>query len=453
MWRTPATLRGSLDDVPAADPRAAVRDSRVILAIETSCDDTCAAVVTPRRADPLQRRLLAGRARPLRRRRARDRLAPPPRARQRGRRRRARHGRRVARRRRAASPSPRAPGLVGALLVGVATGKALAAARRLPARAGRPPAGPRRRQLPAHGGPPFEPPFLCLIASRRPHAARRASTTTRATRRSAARSTTRPARRSTRARGCSASATPAARRCPSSPPTGDPAAFDFPTGARVAGLDFSFAGLKTALLYKVRDLGEEAHARARRRPRRRLRARDRGGADGARASAPSSETGLDRVAIGGGVAANRRLRERVAALGVAVHVPPPAAVHRQRGDDRLRRALGDAAGLPRATSALDAYATRRARGGMSRASGPGSLEGGVRRRARRARAPACCWPAAADGAAAARSAAARSGPSAPRSPIRCPTTGARRRSPQGRRERVLVELPRPALGELDDVPT
>ena len=25
MWRTPATLRGSLDDVPAADPRAAVR--------------------------------------------------------------------------------------------------------------------------------------------------------------------------------------------------------------------------------------------------------------------------------------------------------------------------------------------------------------------------------------------------------------------------------------------
>jgi ribosomal-protein-alanine N-acetyltransferase len=25
MWRTPATLRGSLDDIPAADPRAAVR--------------------------------------------------------------------------------------------------------------------------------------------------------------------------------------------------------------------------------------------------------------------------------------------------------------------------------------------------------------------------------------------------------------------------------------------
>jgi len=37
---------------------------------------------------------------------------------------------------------------------------------------------------------------------------------------------------------------------------GDPAAFAFPTAARVPGLDFSFAGLKTALLYKVRELGE-----------------------------------------------------------------------------------------------------------------------------------------------------------------------------------------------------
>ena len=40
------------------------------------------------------------------------------------------------------------PGLVGALLVGVATAKALAAARRLPLAPDRPPAGPRGRQLP-----------------------------------------------------------------------------------------------------------------------------------------------------------------------------------------------------------------------------------------------------------------------------------------------------------------
>ena len=37
---------------------------------------------------------------------------------------------------------------------------------------------------------------------------------------------------------------------------GDPDAFAFPV-ARVPGLDFSFSGLKTALLYAVRDLGEE----------------------------------------------------------------------------------------------------------------------------------------------------------------------------------------------------
>ena len=42
MWRTPATLTGSLDDVP--NPRVASRVVN-ILALESSCDDTCAAVV------------------------------------------------------------------------------------------------------------------------------------------------------------------------------------------------------------------------------------------------------------------------------------------------------------------------------------------------------------------------------------------------------------------------
>jgi N6-L-threonylcarbamoyladenine synthase len=88
----------------------------------------------------------------------------------------------------------------------------------------------------------------------------------------------------------------------------------------VAGLDFSFAGLKTALLYKVRDLGEEAT---------REQAADLAAAYEhaivealmARVRRAVDETGLDRVAIGGGVAANRLLRERVRGLGVAVHVP------------------------------------------------------------------------------------------------------------------------------------
>ncbi len=43
---------------------------------------------------------------------------------------------------------------------------------------------------------------------------------------------------------------------------GDPEAFDFPV-ARVPGLDFSFSGLKTALLYKVRELGPDELERRR----------------------------------------------------------------------------------------------------------------------------------------------------------------------------------------------
>ena len=43
---------------------------------------------------------------------------------------------------------------------------------------------------------------------------------------------------------------------------GDPDAFSFPV-ARLDGLDFSFSGVKTALLYAVRDLGADAAARRR----------------------------------------------------------------------------------------------------------------------------------------------------------------------------------------------
>src|SRR5206468_227227 len=43
---------------------------------------------------------------------------------------------------------------------------------------------------------------------------------------------------------------------------GDPGAFAFPV-ARVPGYDFSFSGVKTALLYAVRELGEDELARRR----------------------------------------------------------------------------------------------------------------------------------------------------------------------------------------------
>jgi len=104
---------------------------------------------------------------------------------------------------------------------------------------------------------------------------------------------------------------------------GDPGAFAFPTADGVRGLDFSFAGLKTSLLYKVRELGEAATAARR--------------ADLAasyqhavveqlarRAARALAETGLDRLAVGGGVAANGPLRERLAGLAPTVHVPARA---------------------------------------------------------------------------------------------------------------------------------
>jgi N6-L-threonylcarbamoyladenine synthase len=88
---------------------------------------------------------------------------------------------------------------------------------------------------------------------------------------------------------------------------GDPTAFDFPV-ARVPGLDFSFSGLKTALLYTVRDL--DPAELGRRRPdlaasyqRAIVRALVERTRDAAEA------TGLGRIAVVGGVAANSELRE------------------------------------------------------------------------------------------------------------------------------------------------
>jgi len=87
---------------------------------------------------------------------------------------------------------------------------------------------------------------------------------------------------------------------------GDPSAYDFPV-ARVPGLDFSFSGLKTALLYAVRDLSAEVLEQSRadlaasyqRAIVRALVERTEQAAD---------ELGAEQVAIVGGVAANSELR-------------------------------------------------------------------------------------------------------------------------------------------------
>jgi tRNA N6-adenosine threonylcarbamoyltransferase len=211
------------------------------------------------------------------------------------------------------------PGLVGALLVGVATAKALAAARRLPLV----PVDHLHGHVAANflAPDPFAPPFTCLIASGGHTLLARVDDHSgfallgQTLDDAAGEAFDKGAR----LLGLGYPGGPALSKLAAH---GDRAAFDFPTAARVAGLDFSFAGLKTALLYKVRDLGEEETAR---------RAADLAASYEhaivealmvrvERALAGDPEP---RLAIGGGVAANRLLRERAASLGVPVHIPPP----------------------------------------------------------------------------------------------------------------------------------
>jgi N6-L-threonylcarbamoyladenine synthase len=106
---------------------------------------------------------------------------------------------------------------------------------------------------------------------------------------------------------------------------GDPQAFAFPIAASMVGsrppFDFSFAGLKTALLYKVRELGESAAERR----RADLAASYQHAiveALALRVERALAQTGLGRLAIGGGVAANGPLRERIGGLGVEIDIPP-----------------------------------------------------------------------------------------------------------------------------------
>jgi len=87
---------------------------------------------------------------------------------------------------------------------------------------------------------------------------------------------------------------------------GDPEAFAFPV-ARVPGLDFSFSGLKTALLYAVREL-DEAEVERRRADLAASYQRAIVRALVERLVAAAEQTGHETVAVVGGVAANSELR-------------------------------------------------------------------------------------------------------------------------------------------------
>jgi N6-L-threonylcarbamoyladenine synthase len=102
---------------------------------------------------------------------------------------------------------------------------------------------------------------------------------------------------------------------------GDPQAFDFPRSLPGDGLDFSFSGLKTALLYRVRDLGD---SEARRRQADLAASYQRAIVDvlEARARHAIEQEGIRRFAIGGGVAANSEWRARAQELDAELWVPP-----------------------------------------------------------------------------------------------------------------------------------
>jgi N6-L-threonylcarbamoyladenine synthase len=205
----------------------------------------------------------------------------------------------------------RGPGLIGALLVGISTAKALAAARGLPMVG--------VDHLHGHVAAnflepdPLEPPFLCLIAS--------GGHTLLAAVREGSRydvlgqtlddAAGEALDKGARLLGLGYPGGPAVQRLAAN---GDPEAFPFPVAmAREPGLDFSFSGLKTSLLYVVRELGED-EARARRAD---LAASFQAAVVGQLVAKLARALDLEpwpAVALGGGVAANSLLRERVEAL-------------------------------------------------------------------------------------------------------------------------------------------
>ena len=121
---------------------------------------------------------------------------------------------------------------------------------------------------------------------------------------------------------------------PRSSAEGDAAAIAFPRADARRGLDFSFSGLKTAVVNHVRRHPDVAGRRRRGvvpggggrpagREAARRRRRDR------RAARSCSAAGSRRTPGCG-----TRVAEVAEATGRRAFLPPPGALHRQRGDDR-----------------------------------------------------------------------------------------------------------------------
>ncbi|MSO95905.1 MAG: tRNA (adenosine(37)-N6)-threonylcarbamoyltransferase complex transferase subunit TsaD [Thermoleophilia bacterium] len=206
----------------------------------------------------------------------------------------------------------RGPGLIGALLVGLSAAKAIAWARGLPL--------VPVDHLQGHvaslylGPTQVEPPFACLLATgghtqvlavRERGSFERLGTTLDDAAGEAF-------DKGARLLGLSY---PGGAEIDALAQSGDPQAFSFPV-ARVPGLDFSFSGVKTSLLYTVRSLGEAAVAERRADlaasyQRAIVTALTR------RLHQAAEAGGFSRIAIVGGVAANSELRATLPEASVA----------------------------------------------------------------------------------------------------------------------------------------
>jgi N6-L-threonylcarbamoyladenine synthase len=278
------------------------------------------------------------------------------------------------------------PGLVGALLVGLSGAKALAAARELPfapvdhlqghvaanflieredgaSRAAAGEAGERG---------PFEPPFVCLVASGGHTLLAFVSEHDgfRLLGRTLDDAAGEAFDKGARMLGLGYPGGPALERLARD---GDPRAFAFPGSAAerrrggrgvrhrqfADGLDFSFAGVKTALLYTLRELGEQGA---------RERAADLAASYQAaiveslavRSEQALAHTGIARLAVGGGVAANGALRRRLRELDVTLHVPSRALCTDNAAMIASAARFREPLAYPHYLS-LDAYATGEAR--------------------------------------------------------------------------------------------
>jgi N6-L-threonylcarbamoyladenine synthase len=284
--------------------------ARLILAIETSCDDTCAAVLDgPRILSNLISSQAAAHAHfggvvpEVASRHHLELTAPLVRA--------ALDEAGAGLDDVEAVAATAGPGLIGALLVGISTAKAIAAARRLPLT----PVDHLQGHVAANflEPEPLEPPFLCLVASGghtllaavTDHAGHEVLGQTLDDAAGEAFD------KSARLLGLGYPGGPALEKLAAE---GDPTAFEMPVAmARDPGLDFSFSGLKTALVYRCRDLGPEGVEEH----RADLAASFQAAVVGqliAKLKRALKRGDWEAVALGGGVAANGPLREAVAAL-------------------------------------------------------------------------------------------------------------------------------------------